>query len=165
MELLHEDSDWTPSVYYARSVIACPLDIAWQHLLSYETWNPAFRGAQVTRISGHPREEGELVLIQTLDQTGAALPAFYARTVCLVPHRHVVWFVYPKLGSSFRNFLDFGLIELPSGLQFDVCYYTHDKLSADALIQQRREFQIGMDTIATAFKAYCEADCQLRDRR
>lgn len=165
MELLHEDSDWSPSVYYARSVIACPLDIAWQHLLSYETWNPGFRGAQVTRVSGHPREEGELVLIQTLDQTGAALPAFYARTVRLVPHHHVVWIVYPKEGSSFHNFLDFGLIELPGRVQFNVCCYTQDKLSGEALGQQRTAFQRDMNTIAAAFKDHCETNSQVPDRR
>jgi hypothetical protein len=165
MELLHEDSDWSPSVYYAHAVVACTPDIAWQHALRYEDWNPGLRGALVTRVSGCAREEGELVLIQTRDEFGAALPAFYARTVRVVPRHHVVWFVYPKEGSSFRNFLDFGLIELPGRVQFNVCYYTQDKLSGEALGRQRTAFQRDMNTIAAAFKDHCEANSQVPDRR
>lgn len=165
MELPHEDLDWSFSVYYAQAVVACTPDIAWQHALHYENWNPGLRGALITRVSGCMREEGELVLIQGHDEIGAALPAFYARTVRLVPRHHVVWFVYPKEGSSFRNFLDFGFIELPGHVQFNVCYYTQDKLFGEALDRQRTAFQRDMNTIAAAFKDHCEATSPVTNHR
>lgn len=164
MELLHEDRDWSPSVFYAQSVVACAPDDAWQYALSYEIWNPGLRDARITRLGGRAREEGELVMIQAYE-SGAALPAFYARTVRLVPRHHVVWLVYPEVGDSYRNFLDFGFVQLPARVQFDVCYYTQDKLSGAALIRQRAANRFAIDTLAVAFKNYCEANSEALDRR
>jgi len=160
MELFPDLREYSPSVYYAHSQVACGPQVAWQYALSYEIWNPGLREARITRICGRAREEGEVVLIQAYE-SGVTLAPFYARTVRLVPLQHVAWLVYPEMGDSYCNFLDFGFVQLPAHLQFKVCYYTQDKLSGEALIQQRRVQQSAMDTLAIAFKNHCEANSRL----
>jgi len=147
-----------PAVYYAEVKVNCPLEKAWKILLDYEAWNPTFIGAQVVPVQGPRRAEGELVLIEkSLSNTnGEPLPAFYAQTIKMVPRSHIVWYVYPKEGEAFRNFVDFGLTEARSGVGFNIYYYAQTVTSGDLLIQQRKDSEAMMQTVALAFKKYCE---------
>jgi hypothetical protein len=153
------DGGWTPSVYYAESVVNCGIEKAWKVMLDYQAWNPSFVGAEVTSVSGQARAEGEIVMIkkQLIGANGEPLPVFYAETVKVVPHRHIVWYVYKKQGDSFRNFVDFGLSEAPSGVRFNVYYYAQNQISAELLIENRRQSEVSLQNLATAFKRYCEA--------
>jgi hypothetical protein len=153
-----DNPGWVPSVYYAQSVVRCPLTKAWETLLDYEAWNPTFVGAHVVPVRGEPRTEGELVLIRKslTDVKGEPLE-FYAETVKVSPQRHIVWYVYPKEGQAFRNFVEFGLAEAFSGVQFDIRYYAQNRLPAQLLIQERNATAAILRDSALAFKRYCEA--------
>src|SRR5262245_58205337 len=106
-----------PTVYYAESLVNCTLRKAWKIMLDYQSWNPTFAEAEVIPVRGEPSTEGELVLIRKslTDVKGEPLPQFYAETVKVVPDRRIVWYVYPKEGDAFRNFVDFGLTEVAAG--------------------------------------------------
>jgi hypothetical protein len=148
-----------PTVYYAETTIDCSLDKAWMSLLRYESWNPTFANAEVVRVAGDHRSEGELVQIRKMrkDVKGDPLPEFFALTVKVVPRAHIVWYVYPKEGSAFRNFVDFGISEAPSGVKFNIRYYAQDALSGELLQKQRTDYEAGMHRLAAAFKQYCES--------
>jgi hypothetical protein len=149
---------WTPSVYYSEILIDCPIDKAWKFMLDYEAWNPTFVGAEVVPVKGKARTEGELVLIRKSlkDIKGEPLPEFYAETVKVVPHRHIVWYVYPKGTGDFRNFVDFGLSEEPSGVKFSVYYYAQNRIAPELLSKEREATQKIHGELAAAFKKYCE---------
>jgi hypothetical protein len=149
----------TPSVYYAESEVECTLAKAWEILLDYPAWNPTFAGAQVSTVKGAPRTEGEVVLIRKplLDVKGEPIPEFYAETVKLAPQRHIVWYVYPKAGEDFRNFVDFGLAETAHGVRFNIYYYEQNLLSGELLEKQRRDYAAALQHTANTFKAYCES--------
>ncbi len=153
-----EGMEWKASIYEAQSLVTCSLPDAWRSLLDYQSWNPSFADSEVVTVKGAPRTEGEVVLIKKklLDVTGAPLPQFFAETVRLVPSRQVVWYVYPKDGDSFRNFVDFRLSETSEGVRFEIHYYAQDRLAEDLLRKQRREYQRFFDNLAFAFKKYCE---------
>jgi len=146
-----------PSVYYAESVVRCPLDEAWHAMLDYQAWNPNFTNAQVTLVDGVPGQEGELNLISIHGGDGAVLAEFYSRTVKLVLLRHVVWYVYPKQGESFRNFVDFWLEQTESGVRFRIFYYAQNWLSCQQLSQERASSEAALNSLAAAFKQYCES--------
>jgi len=157
---------FAPSAYFAATVVKADRDYAWRALLSYERWNPSFVGAQVTRLRGSPGTEGELVLISKTvsEQQGEAFPPFYCETVRALPGHRIVWYVYAKERHSyrgyedpFRNFVDFGLMELPDGLHFTIAYYAQNRLAPDNLSQERGFMQPLLDDIATAFSKYCES--------
>lgn len=153
------DVTLVPSVYYAESVVNCPLNHAWRALLNYQAWNPSFAGAQVTHTHGEQGREGEIVQIQKsiMDASGKPWPEFYAETVKLVPQRHVVWFVYSKAGDLSRNFVDFGLEPATSGVKLSIQYYALNPLAGEALAAQRRQMEAALGELATAFKNHCES--------
>jgi hypothetical protein len=159
VERLH-DLDWTPSIHYAESYVACSLQQAWNLVLDYPSWNPSFVGAEVIPVSGPRGGEGEVVQIkkQLKAVTGDSLPPFYAKTVKLVPLRHIAWYVYPMEGDAetFRNFVDFGLSEVAQGLRFSVNYYAQARLTADLLSKQRAERDASLGRLVLAFKRHCE---------
>lgn len=150
---------WAPSVYYVESFVSCSLRKAWELMLDYRAWNPSFADAEVTRVSGEPNTVGEIVLIKKslLDVTGEPLPEFYAETVKLVPFNHIVWYVYPKAGDSFRNFVDFGLAESPGGVKFYIDYYAQNPLSGELLAKERQQSESGLRDLTLAFKNHCES--------
>ena len=150
---------WIPSVYRTESLIKCSLQTAWRCLLDYPQWNPSFRGAEIIAISGNPRSEGEVVLIRKpiTDVTGAPLPEFFAETVKLRPQEQIVWYVYPKDGISFFNFVDFRIGEFGSRVKFDINYYAQDLLPIELLLRQREEYTQFFCELAEAFKAFCES--------
>lgn len=147
------------SVYYAASLVNRSLQDAWRTMLDYQAWNPSFVGATVMAVRGSPGSEGEVVLIkkELLDATGAPLPEFYAETVKVVPCSHIVWYVYPREGNSFRNFVDFALVDTPNGVMFSIYYYAQNQLAADVISAERIATQASLDDTAVAFKRYCEA--------
>ncbi|HEV8331161.1 MAG TPA: hypothetical protein VGQ22_07070 [Steroidobacteraceae bacterium] len=149
-------AEWSPSIYYAHSVIHRALQDAWPLLLRYEAWNPGFAHARVTRLRGEARSEGELVLIQAMDEHGQPLPGICAETVRIVSPRHIAWFVYPADGCSFQNFLDFTLTEVSGAVRFDISWYSLDRLSGDALLKHRKETEAGAFSLTAAFRNYCE---------
>jgi hypothetical protein len=150
---------WAPSVYYANSLVNCPLPKVWELLLDYEAWNPSFADALVTRVAGEPRTEGEIVLIKksVLDAIGQPIPEFYAETVKLIVPRRIVWYVYPREGDSFRNFVDFGLTEVATGVRFNIDYYAQNPLVGELLSKERVHSETGLHDLALAFKRYCES--------
>jgi hypothetical protein len=151
--------EWVPSVYYAQILVDCPLARAWEILLDYRAWNPDFVGARVIPVSGKHRTQGEVVLIsKPVVMDGEPLPEFFAETAKLTPHRRVVWYVYPKSEESFRNFVDFALDELPSGVRFNIDYYEQIRLAREAIKKHREEFEKSLHDCALAFKRYCEAN-------
>jgi hypothetical protein len=160
---MNDDSEdqpaWAASVYHAESLVHCSLDHAWNVMQDYEAWNPSFVGATVRRVSGEPRSEGEVVLIRKLgtEVTGEESPDFHAVTVKWVPSSRLVWYVYPVTGRSFRNFVDFGLAEVPDGVRFTINYFAQDALSGELLDQQRKGYEEFLPVLARAFKAYCES--------
>src|SRR5688572_1704858 len=125
---------WAPSVYHAESIAHCGLEDAWKLMLNYRAWNPNFAGAKVTLISGQPQSAGELNLIQLFDSTGVPVPEFFAATVKVTPPRDIVWYVYPKEGNAFCNFVHFWLEEVQRGVRFTVYYYAQYVLTGEALI-------------------------------
>jgi hypothetical protein len=149
---------WAASVYYVHGALNSTIEKAWTRMLNYEAWNPSFAGAHVTLIRGQRRCEGELILIKKaiIDSAGQPWPEFYAETVKLVPSQHIVWYIYPKEGDAFRNFVDFGLAEDSSGLSFNIHYYAQSRVAGDALLQQRKEMEIALGELVAAFKAHCE---------
>jgi hypothetical protein len=133
------------------------LDKAWKIMLDYKAWNPDFANSRVTLVSGQAGGEDEVVLIQPLDANGVPIMEFYAATVKVVPRRHIVWYVYPKEGTAFRNFVDFGLSETSSGVTFNIAYYAQSPLSGEALLAERQNSEASLGNLATAFKQYCES--------
>jgi hypothetical protein len=161
--------DWTAAVYFDETVVHCDIATAWEILVDYEAWNPTFVGAQVTRIEGTPRSEGERVRIHKTysDPLGDAVPEFYAETVKIVPGRRIVWYCYAREGHTyqnqkdpFRNFVDFGLTELPSGgVRFAIFYYAQNRLSGESLSREREFMRSTLLGSVTAFRDYCERHC------
>jgi hypothetical protein len=158
--------NWTPSIYFAESWARCPLNYAWKVLLDYEAWNPTFVGAQVQPVKGEWRKPGELVLIkkQLAGADGEPLPQFYAETVVAIAPRRIIWYVYPVEGHSFRNFVDFGLSEVDSGVRFSINYYAQSARYGEltpqqrqALEQERAQSVQTLQHTADTFKQYCEA--------
>lgn len=157
---------WTPSIYFAESVVRCSLDYAWKALVSYEKWNPTFIGAQVQPVKGEWRKPGELILIKKQLETssGEPLPQFYAETVVAIEPRRIIWYVYPVEGHQFRNFVDFGLSEGASGVRFSINYYAQSPRygeltqQQEALEKERAQGMQGMQDLADAFKKYCETN-------
>jgi hypothetical protein len=155
---------WTPSIYFAESVVRCSLEAAWKVLVDYEAWNPTFAGAQVQPVKGERRKPGELVLIKkNLDYHGEPLAPFYAETVVAIAPRRIIWYVYPAQGHSFRNFVDFGLSEVDAGVRFNINYYAQSARYGEltpqqqqALEQERAQSARDMQHLADAFKQYCE---------
>jgi hypothetical protein len=156
---------WTPSIYFAESVVRCPLDYAWKVLVDYQKWNPTFIGAQVQPVRGEWRKPGELVLIKKQMETssGEPLPEFYAETVVAnEPHR-IIWYVYPITGQQFRNFVDFGLSEVAGGVRFSINYYAQIQRFGELTVQQQQALEKeraqgtqDMHLLVDAFKKYCE---------
>jgi hypothetical protein len=148
---------WSPSVYYAEGTVSCSLQNAWRLLLDYEAWNPSFIGAQVSLVAGKKGSEGEIVLIKKsiVDANGEPWPQFYAETVKLVREQHIVWYLYPKEGDAFRNFVDFGLSEVGSGVRFNIYYYSQTQVAGEALAQQRTEMKAALGDLVTAFQNHC----------
>jgi hypothetical protein len=153
------NSQWAASVYYAEIVIGCELERAWERMLDYEAWNPSFQGAQVHRVRGEARAEGELVLIKKaiVDSAGNPWPEFYAETVKLVPQSHVVWYLYPKEGDAMRNFVDFELTAISSAVRFNIDYYAQSRVTGEALSRERKEMQAALNDLTLALKRHCEA--------
>lgn len=154
--------DFAPVVYHAESLVNCGMEKAWKIMLNYEAWNPTFVDAVVTPVRGRYRSEGELVLIKKAPSNGngGELPPFYAKTVKVTRHAHVVWYVYPRDENpsyNFRNFVDFGLTETGSGVKFNVFYYAQVSSSGESLAKEKKEYGAAMREIAVAFKSYCEA--------
>jgi hypothetical protein len=152
--------DWGPSVFYAEILIDCSVEKAWQAMLDYEAWNPTFAGgSKVTPVSGEPRSEGEVVYIEKTMKgfDGQPLPGFYAKTVKVVPHRHMVWYVHPKDCDDFRNFVDFWLDERPEGVKFSIYYYSQNRMSSETLLEQRKFGEAVLQESVAAFKKYCES--------
>jgi hypothetical protein len=158
---------WTPSIYFAESVVRCSLDHAWKVLVNYEKWNPTFVGAQVQSVKGEWRKAGELMLIrkQLATSSGEPLPQFYAETVVAIEPRRIVWYVYPVEGHLFRNFVDFGLSEVASGVRFSINYYAQSPRYAEltqqqreALEKERAQAMQDLQHSADAFKKYCETN-------
>ena len=147
---------WLPSVYYAETLVNCALDVAWKLMLDYQAWNPDFATAQIERLRGEASAEGELNLIKMVGDNGEVLAEFYSETVKVVSRRHIVWYVYPKEGSAFRNFVDFWLENAESRVRFSIYYYAQNPVTLDTLAQQRQEMEAGLQNLAAAFKAYCE---------
>lgn len=154
-----KQGEWSPSVFYVECLIECSIEHAWPRLLDYEAWNPSFVGAQVEPVYGAPQSEGEVVLIKkTVPRADGKLsPEFYAETVKVVPSRRVVWYVHPKEGNAFRNFVDFSLTEVSNGVKFNVCYYAQHPLSGESLRIERIGGEAALHTYAQAFKKYCES--------
>jgi len=144
------------SVYFAESTIELDVVRAWPLMLNYPAWNPAFVGGQVTRIRGRPSSEGELVLIKLRDSSGAWAPSFYAKTIKVTTHRHIVWDVYFADGSAYHSFLDFGLNEIPHGLRFSICCYERNQRHGLSLREHRKEYANSMHSLAAAFERYCK---------
>ena len=157
-----DTSTWIPSVFHAEVLVACRLEHSWEVMLDYQAWNPDFAHAQVELLSGRPRTEGELVLIKLHDKNGTRLSEFYAETVKVVSQRRFVWYVYPEEGDAFRNFVDFGLAETPSGVKFSIDYYAQTPLPHESLSTYRQESEAAFRKLAAAFKEYCEAHAQPR---
>lgn len=154
----HSRLAWTASVYYVEILVNCDLARAWEIMLDYKTWSPGYTEADITTVRGTPHTEGEIVLVsKPLLMDGEPLPQFYTETVKVVPHQHLVGYAYPREGRLFRNFIDFGLSKVSSGVRFDIHYYEQNLLSGDALIKHRKEFEQSLQTVAAAFKSYCEA--------
>lgn len=145
-----------PSVFYAESLVHCTLQSAWRMMLDYKAWNPDFACAETALVRGEPRSEGELTLITLFGENRAPLSQFYAETVKVASH-HIVWYVFPAEGDSFRNFVDFGLEETPSGVTFRIYYYAQNRASVEALAQVRREMETSLRNLTVAFKHYCES--------
>lgn len=152
----------TPSVYYAESIVRCTLAQAWEAMLDYQSWNPTFVGAQVIPVKGEPRTQGEVVLIskRLTDLKGEPLPEFFAETVRVVQHRHIVWYVYPKDREGFRNFVDFCISEAAGGVRFSIQYYEQDLVSGELLVEHRNNNTATLEQSAAAFKTYCESQFQ-----
>lgn len=158
MEEFRKHDEWSPSVFFVECVITCPIEHAWKCLLDYKAWNPSFVGAQVIPIRGAPSSEGEVVLIRKKvpRPDGKMSPEFYAETVKIIPYRRIVWYVHPKDGNTFRNFVDFGLTEVANGVKYNVCYYAQHPLSGEALKIERMGNEDALPKYAQAFKEYCE---------
>jgi hypothetical protein len=156
----HGQPSWVASVYYAESVVNCSLEKAWTVLINYRAWNPTFADAEVALVHGQRSTEGEVVLIKKSlkDAAGEPSPEFYAETVKVVNQRRIVWYVYPRKGQAFRNFVDFGLTAASSGVKFNIQYYAQEQLPQELLIKNRKEYQAGLDHLAIAFKSYCESN-------
>lgn len=150
-----EDVSWHPSIYYAESTVNCRIQKAWELMLNYQTWNPGFLGATITRVLGEPNSEGEVVQIGLLDPTGRPLPPFYARTMKVEPCRRIAWYCHSKLDDSFRTFLEFGLAALTSGTRFSIQWYSLDRVSNEALEQHRTVTDATVQNLAVAFKSHC----------
>jgi hypothetical protein len=150
---------YASSAYFAHSLIDCDLDRAWTLLLDYQAWNPGLAAAEVTTIvGGSSRSEGEVVLIEPRDAEGRPLQAIYAETVKVIAQRRITWFVHPKDDDVFYNFLDFCLTPTATGVRFDIGWYSRDRLSGEALLAQKRATQEGAESLALAFKSYCDLD-------
>ena len=156
---------WTPSVYYAASIVKCRPEHAWRMLWEYPRWNPTFVGASVTPVRGAARSEGELVLVEkTLpDSQHDAYHAFYSETVKVVRGRRIAWYVYPKeegtyhnQRDAFRNFVEFVLTEEFAGVRFSIGYYAQTCLSGKLLLAERNSMEPLLQDIAEAFRDYCE---------
>lgn len=143
-------------MYHADAIVHCDQQRAWESLLDYQAWNPGLAGARVQRIAGRCGEEGEIVVIQAVAASGEPFPAFCAETVRLIAPHHLVWYVYPREGDQFRNFLHFALARAGQALQFDIYSYARDQLSGELLMQQRQASQASTRMLAGAFKTYCE---------
>lgn len=151
--------EWSASVVYTECSIDCPIERAWERLMNYEEWNPSFAGSHITRVRGAPRTEGELVLIRKTELriNGEKYPEFYAETVKIVPQRHIVWYIYPKEGSSFRNFVDLGLTPEGKGVRLNTYYYAQNPLFGESLQAERNTLEAALNKNALAFKKYCES--------
>lgn len=151
---------WSPSVYYAEIFVNSTIARAWDLMLDYQAWNPSFVGADVLRMNGAHRSEGEVVQIRKrlIDVDGTPLPEFYAETVKVVPYRNIVWYAYRKCGDGFRNFVDFGLSEDASGVKFRVSYYAQSQFTGELLLKQRLEREETLKKLVIAFKSCCEAE-------
>jgi hypothetical protein len=153
-------SGLTPSVYYAESLVNCTLQDAWLKMLDYKAWNPDFANAKTSLARGEIQTEGELTLITLFDAKRDPVAEFYAETAKLLAPHHIVWYVYPKEGDAFRNFVDFALDETPSGVKFSIHYYAQNPLSGDALAQLRSDMKASLRNLTIAFKEHCEAKSQ-----
>jgi hypothetical protein len=147
--------DWTPSVYHAECCVECTRQQAWHAVLDYTSWNPDFANAEIIPISGKPGMEGELVLMKLRSASGDLLAEFHSQTVRIVPETCIVWYVHPKEGTAFRNFVDFSLEEAPAGVRFSIRYYAQNPLSGDPLRQQRQGMQAGLEELTRAFQRHC----------
>lgn len=164
MSQLAEDkpSGWIASVFHAEVVVAVSLDEAWEILLRYEVWNPEFVGATITSIAGERRCEGEIVLFKTKLPENAPEPflEFFAETVKVIPRRRISWYVYPREGNAFRNFVDFALSPTADGVSFTICYYEQITRLDTPLPEHRRESELVYRQLAHTFKDYCEENTQ-----
>jgi hypothetical protein len=146
-----------PSVFYAESAVRCRLQDAWRMMLDYKAWNPDFVHSETNSVRGEPGCEGELTLITQLDGNRTPVAQFYAETVKLVPPYHIVWYVFPKEGDAFRNFVDFWLEETSSGVKFRIYYYAQNSVGVQALAQLRTDIETSLRNLVMAFKSYCES--------
>jgi hypothetical protein len=151
--------DWLPSVYFASIDVMCSMKKAWEILLDYQAWNPHFAGVVVTPVRGERHTESEIVKIRDVVPyvEGEPPPEFFAETVRVIPSHRIVWCVFSTQEPLFRNFVDFGLVETPTGVRFDVGYYEQVQLTSDKLPAHRAESDGVYEKLVTAFKSYAES--------
>jgi hypothetical protein len=147
----------SPSVFYAESTVHCTLQEAWNMMLDYKAWNPDFVQSETTLVRGDPQMEGELTLVNVLDEKRAPVGQFYAETIKVVAPHHMVWYVFPVAGEEFRNFVDFWLEEVGSGVRFRIYYYAQNAVPVEALAQLRSNMDESLRSLTVAFKIYCES--------
>jgi len=126
-------------------------------MLDYKAWNPDFARAETRTIRGDSGSEGELTLITLLDENRAPLSQFYAETAKVVAPHHIVWYVFPIEGESFRNFVDFWLEETSSGVKFRIFYYAQSSLLLQEVAQMRAGMETNLRNLTLEFKRYCES--------
>jgi hypothetical protein len=156
---------WTSTVYRARSHVTCPLEKAWTILLNYPEWNPHFAGAKITAIRGNPGAEGECVLIRdnvpyVPDEDP---PEFYAETIAVRGPHNIVWRVFPKIGNTFLNIVDFSLSAGDSGVDFSLAYYEQLAIAPHLLSEHRHTSTSAYEQTVKAFKTFCESHAQPRN--
>jgi len=145
-----------PSVSYVEILVRCTLQDAWTMMLDYKAWNPDFARAETTLVRGEPGSEGELTLISMLGEDRSPVSQFYAETIKVVAPYHIVWYLFPKEGDSFRNFVDFWLEETHPGVKFRIYYYAQNRVSEQRQ-QLRMDMEASLRNLTLAFKRYCES--------
>lgn len=77
----------------------------------------------------------------------------------IIERSNIIWLVYPLEGDDYYNFLDFELVERPSGgVTFNLRHYGRSRTPDAELAESRASNQQLLVTLGTALKEYLESN-------